>query len=217
MGLMDKKISFKKENLNKQRKYNKVKLPTKKTINFAEVGKKKINPLVAAIGIILIITAAVLFSKFAVFDRFDRVSKAQAEVAQIKSEIDSLYKKIAGYGEINDLYAHYTITEMTETELNRADRIAAIEMLEKIIEPEAVLGAMSFKENTLTVTVTAPSLQVINVMAGKLNLEPNVDYCTVQTASTEQSKEEAAKDVTAKITVYLKKALEEVNDEAAKS
>ena len=76
---------------------------------------------------------------------------------------------------------------------------------------------MSFKENMLTVTVTAPSLQVINVMAGKLNLEPNVDYCTVQTASTEQSKEEVAKDVTAKITVYLKKALEEVNDEAAKS
>ena len=209
MGLMDKKISFKKENLNKQRKYNKVKLPTKRTINFAEVGKKKINPIVAVVGIILIIAAAVLFSKFAVIDRLQQVADAQAEVAQSKSEIDSLYKKIAGYGEINDLYAHYTITEMSETELNRADRITAIEMLERIIEPDASIGTMSFKENTLTVTITARSLQAINLISGQINLEPNVDYCTVNTASTPGSKEEETGTVTARIIIHLKKSLEE--------
>ncbi len=209
MGLLDKQISFKKENLNKQRKYSKGKLPTKKNINFADVGKKKINPLILIVGLILIITAAALFSKFAVIDRLQQVNKAQAEVAQIKAEIDALYKKIAGYGEINDLYAHYTINEMTESELNRADRIEAIEMLERIVEKDASLGAMSFKDNTLTVTVTAPTLQVINVMAGQINLEPNVDYCTVTTASTPGSKEEETGIVTARITIYLKKALEE--------
>jgi len=209
MALLDKKISFKKENLSKQTKYTKVKLPNKRTINFADVGKKKINPLIAVIGVVLIITAAALFSKFAVIDRLQQVADAQAEVAQIKAELDTLYKKIAGYGEINDLYAHYTITEMSDTELNRADRINAIEMLERNVEEKASLGAISFKENTLTVTVTAPSLQIINEMAGQINLESNVDYCTVTTASTPGSKEEESGTVTARIIIHLKKALEE--------
>ena len=210
MALLDKKISFKKENVSKQTKFTKVKLPTKRTINFADVGKKKINPIIAIVGVVLIVTAAAAFSKFAVIDRLQQVSKAQAEVAQIKAEIDTLYKKIAGYGEINDLYAHYTITEMSDAELNRADRINAIEMLERIVETDANIGTMSFKDNTLTVTVTAPSLQMINVMAGQINLEPNVDYCTVTTASTPGTKEEEETGtVTARIIVHLKKALEE--------
>jgi hypothetical protein len=46
-------------------------------------------------------------------------------------------------------------------------------------------------------------------MAGQINLESNVDYCTVTTASTPGSKEEESGTVTARIIIHLKKALEE--------
>jgi hypothetical protein len=214
MALLEKsaKTDAAKQNANK-----KIKIPNKKTLNFALVGQKKINPLVAIIGIIVIIIAAVLFSKFAVFDRLDKVAKAQLEVSQLRSQISELYAKIAGYGDLNDLYAHYTYNDMSEEELNRADRITAIEMLEKLVEPDAVLVSMSFKGNTLTATVTAPTLQVINVISGQINLEDSVDYCTVNVATRDNDKEEEIKEVKATIIVYLKKALEEVPDENTES
>lgn len=200
----------------KAKKINKNKLPTKNTINLVGVGKKKLHPAIIALIVVVVLAAVALFTKFAIIDRFEQVKKAQTEVSDMRTEIDLLYKKIASYGEINELYAHYTITGMTDAELNRADRIEAIEMLESIVEPTATLGAMTFKDNTLTATVTAENLQAINIMAGKINEQPNVDYCTIATASTETKKDENAGEVTARITIYLKKAVEELEEEAAK-
>ena len=218
MALTDKtkKAAATKDKAVKAKKISKSKLPTKNTINLIGVGKKKINPVVLTVIIAVVLIAIAVFTKFAIIDRFDEVRRAQAEVSDMRTEVDLLYKKIASYGEINELYAHYTITGMTDAELNRADRIEAIEMLESIVEPNAVLGAMTFKDNTLTATVTAESLQAINVMAGKINEQSNVDYCTVATASTETKKDENAGEVTARITVYLKKAVEELEEEAQK-
>lgn len=218
MALTDKKITLSKKDkaVKQQKKINKSKLPTKNTINLIGIGKKKLNPVVVFIIVVVALAAIAVFTKFAIVDRFQEVKRAQAEVADMRTELDLLYKKIASYGEINELYAHYTITDMSEAELNRADRIEAIEMLEGIVEPEANLGAMTFKENTLTATVTANSLQAVNLMAAKINEQPNVDYCTVATASTETKNDDNAGEVTARITIYLKKAVEELEEEAAK-
>ena len=214
MALTDKKITLSKKDkaVKQQKKINKSKLPTKNTINLIGIGKKKLNPVVVFIIVVVALAAIAVFTKFAIVDRFQEVKRAQAEVADMRTELDLLYKKIASY----ELYAHYTITDMSEAELNRADRIEAIEMLEGIVEPEANLGAMTFKENTLTATVTANSLQAVNLMAAKINEQPNVDYCTVATASTETKNDDNAGEVTARITIYLKKAVEELEEEAAK-
>lgn len=216
MAVKNKKTGTNDIKVTKAKKINKSKLPTKNTINLVGVGKKRINPVVLTVIILAVLIGVALFTKFAIIDRFEEVKRAQAEVSDMRTELDLLYKKIASYGEINELYAHYTITGMTDAELNRADRIEAIEMLEGIVEPDATLGAMSFKDNTLTATVTAKSLQAVNIMAGKINEQPNVDYCTVATASTETKKDENAGEVTARITIYLKKAVEELEEGAAK-
>ena len=52
------------------------KLPTKRTINFAQVGIKKTNVKGAVAGVILILIAAGAFGKFAVADRLAAMARA---------------------------------------------------------------------------------------------------------------------------------------------
>ena len=181
-----------------------VHLPTKRDINLALVGQKKVNVFVAIIAFVLILAAAAVFSKFAVIDRLEKVSQAEREAAELHRQVNDGYERIAGYGELSDKYAHYTYSEMTNEELSRVDRIRIIDMLERIVAPQATIGTWSVKGNQLTVSLTAGTLQEINVISGQLSDETIVDYCTVRTATSGQGRNEPQNSVTAQITVYLK-------------
>jgi len=186
-------------------------LPDKKTINLALVGKKGIDLRIAIPAIILIIAAAVLISKFAVIDRFAKVTAAEREVAAIQKQIDDGYEQIAGYGELAELYAHYTYSDMTEEELNRADRVVAYDMLIRLVLPKATINSWSIKDNTMTVSLSGNTLQEINLIAQQLMEESNVDYCTVTAAATDYQRFDKTEYVNAQITVYLLSTSEEVN------
>ncbi len=193
------------------------KLPTKRSINLASIGEKPINPLVAIPAILLIILAAVALSKFAVVDRLLAVNKAQAEAAAVKAQVDAGYARIGEFGELSDTYAHYTYSGMNEEELSRADRIAAIDVIDRIIVPEARVNDWAITGNQMVLTVVATDLQKVNQIVQRLEEEPNVDYCSVSTAATNESYYNGYKvidetgSVTARITAYLVNALEVEN------
>ncbi|MBR4256451.1 MAG: hypothetical protein IKQ18_04750, partial [Clostridia bacterium] len=83
MALTDKKITLSKKDkaVKQQKKINKSKLPTKNTINLIGIGKKKLNPVVVFIIVVVALAAIAVFTKFAIVDRFQEVKRAQAEVA----------------------------------------------------------------------------------------------------------------------------------------
>ncbi len=190
-------------------------LPVKRTINLATVGEKPVNPFIAVPAIVLIVVAAALFSKIAVIDRMVKVSQAQAEVSYLQSQIDAGYERIESFGELVEEYAHYTYSGMTEEELQRVDRDDVMEMLQRVVLPEAQVETWTLVGNELNLPITDTTLQKINLLVQQLNQEPMVDFCTVSTAATNdrngsQVVSDANARVTAQVTVYLKQVEEDV-------
>ena len=189
-------------------------LPTKRTVNLAGAGKKKTNPAIALPAVIVIIIAAVLFSKFAVIDRLVKVSEAERAVAEVQLKIDQGYDKINSYGELVDKYAHYTFSDMTYEELNRIERIKVLNLIREVILPDAYIEGFTLTGNKLTVSVTDDTLQDINIIAQNLMAKDIVSFCTVTTAATNDRdliKNYAIEDaglVTAQLNVFLVGELE---------
>ena len=182
--------------------------PTKNSINLAKADEKKVNLKVAIPVLIGILIAAALFSKFLVIDRFEKVTKAQSEATALQKQVDDLYAEIAGYGELAELYAHYTYANMTEEELGRVDRILVIDMLRKKVMDKLTVSAWQVANDQLTVTVTGESLEKIDlVFRSLLEDEPIVDYYMVNSAETGTSKTVYEENgyVTAIVTVKIVK------------
>ena len=157
-------------------------LPSKRTLNLAGVGVKPIDLKLAIPGIILILCGAVLVAKYLVSDRLVEMSRAQSETQAVQSELDQLYEEINTYGDLMDRYAHYTYSGMTSEELNRIERTKVVELIQRVIVPQAVIGSWSVRGNELTINITGKTLQEINLIVQSLEKEAIVDFCKVTTA-----------------------------------
>ncbi len=111
-------------------------MPTKRSINLVVVDENKINPVKAALGIILIVALAVAFSKFLVYDRLVEVSQAQARVSQLQDQLDDTLDAVQDYGEVETVYAHYTYDGMTAAEMALVDRADVVELISTIIREQ---------------------------------------------------------------------------------
>ncbi len=189
-------------------------LPSKKSINLANVGVKKMKYGLLIPLLILVLAAVVCFAKFAVIDRLNALARERAEVARLEQEIADGYAKIESYGALTEQYAHYTFSDMTEEELTRADRVAVAELIRRVVSPSAEITSWDVVGNELTLTIVSDTLQEINLIAQKIEAEELVDFCTVTTAATNDSQyyRQSGEDnrVTAKIVVYLNKLVREV-------
>lgn len=164
-----------------------VKLPVKRSINLANAGEKPINMKIGIPVIILILIATVVFAKFGVVDQFNALSDAEDEVNAVKHELSENYEKLDRYEELEAKYAHYTFSGMTQDELSQVDRAATVKMIERVILPNAQLKSWSITNNTLLLSLSAQTLQDINLLATKLEDEELVDYCHVTSAATDQN------------------------------
>ena len=182
-------------------------LPTKRSINLAVTEEKSVNFKIGIPAIILILAVAFAIGKFAVADRLVAVSRAEAQVSALQSELNTAYDKLNSFGELTDIYAHYTYSGMTKDELSRADRAAAIEMIRRLILPRGRVSSWTLSGNTLTVNLTVDDLRTVNRTVQDIESDEHVNFCSVNTAST--TDKNGAEGVNARITIYLN-ASEEV-------
>ena len=200
---------------NKTKKISRSQLPSKRTINLVEVNRKKTNYKVLVPVAVIVALAIGAFTKFAVIDKLAELSYEQSKLATTQMQIDAAKAKIESYGGLAEEYAHYTYSGMTEEELNRADRIRIIDMIQRVISPELTVDSWSVSGNELQLTVAGASLQQVNLIAEKLQEEESlVKYCMVTTASTnDASKALSGGKVTAKLSVYLYGPVEEAKNQ----
>lgn len=112
------------------------KLPTKRSINLVLVDENKINPLKAVLGIILIVALAAAFSKFLVYDRLVEASQAQSRVNELQGILDTTLASIKQYGEVETVYAHFTLDGMTAAETGLVDRAQVVALISDIIRDQ---------------------------------------------------------------------------------
>ncbi|MBE7002815.1 MAG: hypothetical protein E7425_00840 [Ruminococcaceae bacterium] len=197
----------------KGKKKNVGRVPTKRTINLATVNEKKFNWVAAIPTVLIVIAAAAAFAKFGVIDQFDKVRAVRSEADAMQSNIDMLNLEMANYGKLNELYAHYTYSDMKAEEMERVDRVEAMELIRRGMMKSVEVGDWSIKGNVLTVSVKSQTLKNINEMSQKLMREEMVDFCTVSDAKmqngiagTEFAQEDEV--VQATVIVYLNKVEE---------
>ena len=188
-------------------------IPVKRVINLAEVDKKTIDLRIAIPAILLILAAAFLFGKFAVADRLITVSHAEGEVVVAQRELDAAYRRLDSFGELTDLYAHYTYSGMNDEEIHRTDRAEILNLLRNVVLPDVEVSAWNVKGNTLNITMTAGTLEEINHTVQKVNGNELVDFCTVSNAKTNENKRTVTRgnreetvietSVTAQVVAYL--------------
>ena len=188
-------------------------IPVKRVINLAEVDKKTIDLRIAIPAILLILAAAFLFGKFAVADRLIAVSRAEGEVAAAQRELDAAYSRLDSFGELTELYAHYTYSGMNDEEIHRTDRAEILNLLRNVVLPDVEVSAWNVKGNTLNITMTAGTLEEINHTVQKVNGNELVDFCTVSNAKTNENKRTVTRgnreetvietSVTAQVVAYL--------------
>ena len=162
-------------------------MPTKRTINLASQGEKKINYGIMIPSIILILLAAAAVSKFLVIDRFAEVTRAQRTVYDLQTKLDQGYAELADFDDLSELYAHYTYSGFTAEELNRTDRAEILSLIRNMILPYAEVTSWSITGNQLTINMNGESLQQINLIVQQLEQQPLVDFCTVNTANTDDN------------------------------
>ena len=202
----------------KGRKQTKVRVPVKRTINLATVGEKKQHWLLVIPGIALIVLAAAVFSKFLVIDRLQELSQAEGEVTALVQQIADTEARCEAFGELNDIYAHYTYSGMTAEELGRVDRVDAMELLERVVLPRTEVDNWTLSENTLTLSISGSTLEDINVTVQLLLAEDLVAYSYVTGARTvgeTLSSSEEVRDselVQANLVINLQQPPEEVEE-----
>jgi hypothetical protein len=184
-------------------------IPTKQNINLAMMGVKKTNWAGLIIALVLILAVALAGSKFLILDRLAEVEAAQNAAEDLRREISFHNARINSFGELNDVYAHYTYTGMTQEERVRVNRSEVMSLLQRTVILRTDVAKWDLKGNLLTVSVQGRTLEDINVTAQKLRDDPLVNYCQVNTAATvytlEQNQDANPELVSATIIAYLNK------------
>lgn len=193
-------------------KISKNKIPSKRRINLAHIGEESINWALAVPGIILIVVLAVIFSKFAVADRFAKLSQKRSEANAIEKQRDDYYEMIGSLGEIDLEYAHYSYDNFTEDELGMVDRVEVLSLIDEVVLSKADVNSWSLSGNVLQLNIEGITLDEVSVLSQNLEDNRLVRYCMVSTAQTNDGYNTGNQNVRAVMTVYLSIPETEEND-----
>jgi hypothetical protein len=90
---------------------------------------------------------------------------------------------------------------MTEEELNRVDRVNAMELVETVFKKGNNLKSWNLTGNIMSLQVSGASLQELSKLALELEQDPIVERCVVSSAN-KNTKDTS--NVVASIVIYLK-------------
>ena len=134
-------------------------------------------------------------------------------MAAVQRELDDAYRRLDSFGELTELYAHYTYSGMTDEEVHRTDRAEILNLLRKVVLPDVAVDSWNVKGNVLNITMTADTLEDINRNVQKINSDELVDFCTVNNAKTNENRRTLTRgdreetiietSVTAQVVAYL--------------
>lgn len=171
----------------------------KDAINFIGVGDTPTNWKFAAPGIAVIVIAAVVFSKFAVVDRYQKLWNAQAKVAYQNQLLNEGYQKLKDSEELLNRYGHYTWSYMSEEERTRRSRVEVADLVKFIATQVMSVNSFSLTGDRLSVNISAPSLESISRLSMELERRNMVDSTSMPSAQTTLTDS----GVDAQLVVYL--------------
>ena len=196
-------LNLKLPELPKLPKLKKGKVPSKTYINVLVKRKQAFSLEKRLPVIIIVVILAVVLFKFTVVDRFTAVMRESGRLSRLQEELTLTEEQIGKLEDVDDLYAHYTTSGMTEEELGRVDRVKAMKLIDKTFLHGNISKSWNLTGNTMTLQVIGPSLRELNEVAEEMEEKPIVERCVISSANkgTNESGEVAATFV-----IYLKQS-----------
>ena len=145
-----------------------------------------------------------VFAKFAVIDPLASGMDSSAEVAAAQAQLDELQAANENYAALNEKYARYVVTGLTEEEANLANRNAVLDLIRSNLMSVGYLSSVKVVGNTVTATCLGAELTEVSRLVERLEADSRVSHVTVSTA---QGKDNAATSATIEVT--LKGALDD--------
>lgn len=159
--------------------------PAKTTINLVSADAARGN-LVLQLALFLIVLVLVgIFAKFAVVDPLASALNSNSQVGAAQARLDELTAANANYAELNQKYARYVVTGLTEEELNLADRDLVLDLLEQKVVHVGYLSSLKVVGNIATVTCLGVPLDQVSSLVESLETDERVSHVTVSTAQGE--------------------------------
>lgn len=154
--------------------------PTKKTLNLMIREKTTIDPAKWIPGVVIVLIVAALIGKFAVADRYAKLSKAESALAARKQTLEDTRAAYADFSEVQEQYNRYTYTGFDRS---IADRLDVLDLLEKYVYPVCEVQSVAISGKGVNLSVTDLSLSEASALKESLEKEPLVDSFFVTTAS----------------------------------
>ena len=153
--------------------------PTKRTLNLMIREKKPFRPSRWIPGVLAVLLLAGLFGKFAVYDRYAALNRAEAELQRGKDQLAATQRAYADYAQVEEQYNHYSYAGFDRT---IADRLDVMDILERHVFPVSRVTRLSVSGKTVTMTLSGLTLGQVSELVEKLKAEPLVEAVTVSTA-----------------------------------
>ena len=175
----------------------------KTAINFLAAEKKPSQIRIAIPAVAAGLAVVLLFGKFAVYDRFERLQRTRNELRQLELKVDNGMRVIEASSSLSDEFYHYTWSGMSEEERKRPSRSAIAELVNYIGKQTKSVRSYSVSEQIVNVDITAESLENISSLMSVVEQQKIVQSASVQTAQRGTG-DASSGGVNARITIYIK-------------
>lgn len=186
-----------------------IKIPQKSTINLVIHEKSTQTMLTLILGSIIIAVLVFCVAKFAVFDQYARLDKAEQEYDAVSSQAQQLESVAATYNEVLFEYRTHAKDWVTSDSTVNVDRQAVLNLLETEVMPCGTVTSVALQGNVMTVEMSGLTLQKVSEMRTSMLQSPIVASVSVNTAASESDTQASVVDV--KLTVNLHAAAQEEN------
>lgn len=157
--------------------------PTKTSINLARADYRKPDVAATMLVGLLLLVLVLLFVKFGIVDVYGRIDASKTELAQQSQVLAAVDNGLSEYDSVKSEYESYG-PYLTGDLSSAVDAQAAFNLVDQHVAPFATIASASFKDSTLSLSLTGISLDSIGSLVASLRTQPIVSDVSVSTAAT---------------------------------
>lgn len=165
----------------------KVKYPDKTVLNLVIKERRPVKVLRTVLLLLLLLILAGAFSKFAVADRLNAASAAQADYLKSQKQLTELRRFNEAFDTVQHEYARYFSAELENSDTAAADSLLAMNIVELIVMKNAAVSSFDLSGSKLTVHIVDTDLSVASSLIKELNVNPAVETAQLYTVDAGSS------------------------------
>ena len=178
-------------------KTEKIKLPSKKTINLVQKEESKVEKAAFGVGLVIILIGSLALAKFGVVDLLNKQNQVESEYKNIQTTVQAIEASMADYDQVLSDYQLYSDEWLKGSSgYVESDRRDILDIFEKEIFPRGAVGNLSISGNTVNFSMSGMPLNDISDMCKVLETYDIIGYCTFRNGSTTDTTENMAFNIT---------------------